>query len=135
MDRQSIALIAGTLFSLIGSGTLVHFAWIVRRWPKTRGRVVDNSSKWSPSGGAGGPYNGAAYYPVIEFNACGRTHRATGGVGKRQPWEPGEMVEIYYKPSNPETILDLNAFQRFLFSGLFIAFGAAALAAGMGLVH
>ena len=132
MDPITIAWIAGAVFSLIGWGSLVHFAWIVRRWPKARGRVVENVSEWSHDDGGG---RSAVHFPLIEFDAGGTTHRARGGVGKRKPWELGEPVELYYKPGNPDHLLDLNWWQRLVFSGAFIGFGALSLAAAMELVR
>lgn len=130
---MTIAWIAGAIASLIGWGSLVHFAWIVRNWPRARGRVVDNIAEWSRShNGSGQMVRSAAYFPLIEFGTPGGTHRAKGGVGKARPWREGEPVELHYNPANPDHLLDLNWWQRLVFSGAFIAGGAACLAAAMG---
>ncbi len=131
MDELTIAWIAGIAMSLIGWGSLFHFAWIARTWPKARGRVVDNAGEWSHGDEGGG--RSAAYFPMIEFiDASGKTYRAKGGIGRREPYLIGEEVELQYKAANPEHVLDFNIWQRLVFSGVFIAFGALSLAAAMG---
>ena len=130
MDETTVAWIAAIVFSVIGWGSLIHFSWIVRSWPKARGRVVDNIAEWS-HGDAAMPRS-AVYFPQIEFSTGSTSHRARGGVGKNRPWKIGTPVELYFKPSNPDHLLDLNWWQRLFFSGAFIAFGAASLAAAMG---
>lgn len=132
MDGTQIAWIAGSIGSLIGWGSLVHFSWIVRNWPKARGRVVGNIAEWSHSGGGG---RSAVYFPQIEFDAGGQLHRAKGGIGKRREWDIGEPVDLHYNPANPDHLLDFNWWQRLLFSGAFIVLGGLALAAAMGLVR
>lgn len=130
MDETSIAWIAGAVLSLIGWGTLVHFAMIVRTWPKARGRVVGNIAEWSH----GAPEAGrrAVYFPEIEFDAGGKVHRARGGVGKAREWAIGTGIDLHYSPDNPDHLLDLTRWQRLLFSGAFIVMGALSLAAAMG---
>ncbi len=133
MDPITISWIAGSVFGLIGWGTLVHFAWITRNWPKAQGRVVDNVGEWSH-----GHEEGArtpVYFPLIEFDAGGRLHRAKGGIGRSEPWAMGERIELHYKPANPDHLLDFNWWQRLLFSGVFIGFGGLALAVAMGWVR
>ena len=123
MDPTTITWIAGGVFSLIGWGSLVHFAWITRTWPKARGRVVDNVGEWSHGDEGGG--RTAVYFPLIEFDAGGTIHRAKGGVGKRRPW-------AMHAPDNPDHLLDLNWWQRLVFSGAFMGFGALSLAVATG---
>ena len=131
MEVGLLAWIAGGVLSLIGWGTLVHYAWIVRTWPAARGRVVGNVAEWSGGGGV----RRVAYYPEIEFDVGGTLHRARGGVGKRREWEIGTPVALHYDPANPEHVLDLDVWQRMLFSGVFIVLGGVSLAAAMGWVR
>ncbi|WP_407874949.1 DUF3592 domain-containing protein [Qipengyuania nanhaisediminis] len=132
MTETAIAWTAAIIASVIGWGSLFHFAWIVRHWPHAQGRVIDNIAEWSH--GDAGMARSAAYFPVIAFLAGNQPHQARGGVGKRKPWAIGTEVNLHYNPANPDHLLDLNAWQRAVFSGAFIAFGAAAFAAAMGWV-
>jgi hypothetical protein len=131
--ETNVAWIAGMVLSVIGWGTLVHFTWIARTWPRARGRVVGNISEWAH--GSPGDARRAVHFPEIEFDAGGPLHRAKGGVGRSKPWAIGEPVELFYKPSNPDHLLDLNLWQRLVFSGAFIVMGALSLAAAMGVVR
>ncbi len=134
MDEITVAWIAAAFFSLVGWGSLIHFTWIVSRWPKARGRVVDNIAEWSKSRTAEHNTKRDIYFPQIEFDAGGKMHRAKGGIGKAKPWEIGTPIELHYKPANPDHVLDFNLWQRLLFSGAFIVFGGLCLAAAMGWV-
>ncbi len=132
MDEITVAWIAGVILSLIGWGSLVHFSWIVRTWPRVRGRVIGNVSEYAHSRGHEGGARSVVHFAKIEFPANGARHVARGGIGKSAPWTEGETVELHYKPSNPDHLLDLNLWQRLFFSGAFIAFGLASLAAAKG---
>lgn len=132
MDEMTIAWIAGTIMSLIGWGSIFHFAWIMRNWPQAVGRIVGNSAEWSKSGSTGPISRKAVYFPEIEFDAGGTLHRAKGGVGQSKPHEMGAPVILHYKPDNPDHLLDLNFWQRMFFSGGFIVIGGLCLAAAAG---
>ena len=129
--ENTVAWNAAAIFSLIGWGSLFHFSWIVANWPSARGRVVDNHAEWSKTRSAEHYAKRNIYFPIIEFDAGGELHRAKGGVGRGEPWEMGEAVGLHYNPANPDHVLDLNGWQRLLFSGAFIAFGVACFAAAM----
>lgn len=133
-DTYFIAWAAGIIFSLIGWGTFIHFAWIARYWPRSRGRVIDNVARFTHGGASASNLRQAVYFPLIEFDARGETHHAQGGIGRNGPWEMGETIELYYKPTNPRHILDFNLPQRLIFSGVFIGFGVASFAAALGIL-
>lgn len=132
MTETMIAWIAGIFLSLVGWGSMVHFAWIVRNWSQARGVVVGNNAEWSKAQTTGGPTRHTVYFPKIEFDAGGKLHRAKGGSGRSKPYKLGEAVNLYHKPANPDHILDLNFRDRMLFSGGFAFIGSLCLAAANG---
>lgn len=134
MDKLAIAAIMGALFSLIGWGSLLHFAWIVRRWPVTRGRVVGNIGEWRKSGATDASGSRNVWFAEIEYAAAGATRRAKGSVGTSARWDVGTPVELRYNPQKPDQIFDFNTWQRHAFSGAFILFGAAGLAVAAGVI-
>ncbi|SIN83974.1 Protein of unknown function [Parasphingorhabdus marina DSM 22363] len=134
MDQPLLAAFVGALFSLIGWGSLLHFSWIVRHWPVTRGRVVGNIGEWRKSGAADASGNRNVWFAEIEYAVGGATHRSKGSVGKSARWDVGTLIELRYNPAKPEQIFDFNTWQRYLFSAAFILFGAAGLAVAAGVI-
>lgn len=114
------------VFSLVGWGSLFHFAWIVRNWPEARGRVVGNRQEYGKAGNVGHHLSRTVVnFAEIEFSALGRNYVVKGGVGRSNPWPMGETISLHYKPTNPKHMLDFNFWQRMSFSGAFIFFGGA----------
>ncbi|MEM7424667.1 MAG: DUF3592 domain-containing protein [Pseudomonadota bacterium] len=133
MDETAIVWIAAVVASLIGFGSLFHFSWIARTWPRATGRVVDNCAEYSKGGDAGGV--SVAYFPRIEFQAGGgTTHVVKGDVGRRKPAAIGEKIQLWYKPSNPQHAMTMKLPARLMFSGAFIAVGTACWLKIAGLV-
>ncbi len=133
MDETAIVWITAIVASLIGFGTLIHFSWIARNWPRATGRVIDNSAEYA--GGSDGGGRSVAYFPKIEFRAAeGSTHVVKGDVGRRKPAPIGEMIQLWYKPSNPQHAMTMKLPARLMFSGAFIAVGSVCWLKIAGLV-
>ena len=131
MSHVVIAWVAATVFSLIGWGSLLHYAWIVRRWPAANGRVIDNVAEWQDA--THGLGREAIYFPVLEYgDTAGAPHRARGLHGKSGKWDIGETVPLHFDPANPDSMRDINRASRLAFSGTFILFGVGALLTALG---
>lgn len=66
MDGVTVTWIAAVVASIIGFGSLFHMSYIVRHWPRTKGRVVGNI-------GAIAHYDcgsGKIYFAEIQFTAA-----------------------------------------------------------------
>lgn len=126
--ETTVTWIVAILFSLIGWGSLFHFAWIQRNWPEVNGRVVGNLEEYAKGSNINTGGKRIVNFAKIEFFALGKRYEVRGGVGRGQPWRVGDSLSLRYKPSNPEHMLDLNFWQRMMFSGAFIGFGGACAA-------
>ena len=126
----TVTWVAAILFNLIGWGSLCHFAWIVRNWPEARARIVGNISEYSKGGGE--RERRIIHFAQLEFSARGMLYKVKGGIGRAEPWTVGETVQLHYKPSHPEHVLDFNFWQRMAFSAAFIFFGGLCAAVLMG---
>lgn len=115
-----ITWIAALLTSVIGFGSLVHLQIVASTWPTSLGRVIGNVKKRN-HGGPNSPST-TSFFPKIEFvTGTGAVHQVCGDIGLRNPYEIGQPIKVWFKPSNPNHAMTMNRLQRFLFSGAFIA--------------
>ena len=129
MSEATITLIAAVVATVIGVGTFFHYFLSVLRWPRATGQVVGNTAELRS--GDGGGY---AYFPQIEFRASdGKTYEVRGDFGRNDEWPIGQRVELRYRASNPNHATIAKAWQRLLFSAVFLFFAIASWYAWWGL--
>lgn len=120
-----VTWIALVVAGLIGFGSLFHFFWLMRDWSRATGEVIGNEAR----AGGGGAYSHAnrwAYFAKIRFRASdGQEYVTLGDIGRRKEWPLGTLVEVAYAPDDPTKTMTLNALQRLVFSGAFVAIAAA----------
>ena len=121
MSVATITLIAAIASSVVGVGTFFHlFLWAMR-WPQTTGTVVGNVTDLRSTGA-----NDYAYFPRIEFQAAnGHKYEVNGDIGLNDSWPIGQKIKLRYRPANPNHTTTMKAWQRLLFSSVFIGFGIA----------
>ena len=134
-----IVFLGCSLIGWIFVGVALH----VRRYQRkkelnerslTFGRIVDVAEKVH-HGGRGGTIR--SYFPVVEFEACGRVYRLENenGTRNRESIVTGRSVDILYDPADPARFhladddANVAASDRLLRTGLIIIAGAAVLAA------
>lgn len=116
-----ITWIALVVSGLIGFGSLFHFFWQMRRWPRATGEVIGNEA-----GTRLGEWSDSAYFARIRFRASdGKEYETRGDVGLRKEWPLGTLVDVYYAPADPSKTMTMNSLQKLIFSGAFIAICAA----------
>ncbi len=121
MSVATVTLIAALVASVVGLGTFVHLFLLASRWPQASGRVVGNVTQMRST-----PGNDYAYFPRIEFRAAdGKTYEVRGDIGLNEEWPLGQAVELRYRAANPNHTTTMKAWQRLLFSAVFIGFAIA----------
>ena len=131
MSEETVALIAAIVASVIGVGTFFHYFLHVQSWPRAWGKVIGNSAQ-----ARSGMVNSYAYFPLIEFHAAdGLRYEFRGDFGRNGEWPIGQTVRLRYRPANPSHATIAKAWQRLFFSLVFMAFGAAAWGAWLGILR
>lgn len=129
ISETTLTLFAAIAFSIVGVGTFFHFFLMVLRWPSANGTIVANITK---PGSIEGRTD--AYLPVIEFVAAdGKKYEVKGEIGLRKKWPIGQKIPLRYRASNPNHVTIMKAWQRMLFSMVFILFALASWYAWSGM--
>jgi hypothetical protein len=129
MSTATVTLIAAIVATVVGVGTFFHMFLLASRWPRASGRVVGNVTMRRS-----GHSVGYDYFPRIEFRAAdGKTYEVRGDIGRAEAWPLGQAVALRYRAANPTHTTTMNAWQRLLFSAVFIGFAIAAWYAWLGM--
>lgn len=117
MPTETVVIwIALVVSGLIGFGSLFHFFWLMRNWPRATGEVIGNEA-----GARLGKSSSSAYFAKIRFRASdGKEYETLGDIGLRKEWPLGTTVEIAYAPDDPSKTMTMNSLQKLIFSGAFI---------------
>lgn len=129
MSEATITLIAAIVATFVGVGTFFHYFLMVLRWPRAIGTVIGNIAKLRSTDA-----NHYAHFPRIEFQAAnGMTYKVQGDIGLNDEWPIGQRVEIRYRAANPNHTTIMKAWQRLIFSAVFIGFAIACWYAWLGI--
>lgn len=93
-----------------------YTSWILQnKGIMTTGNVVRLEESNSSEGGC------CVYSPVVEFNANGQTYSFEGDTASDPPaYDVGEMVNVIYDPSDPDTAQINKWSERWLFPIIII---------------
>ena len=101
---RGLQILVGLAFLLLG-WTLGHRqCHLVRSGTRTQGRIVGSSTATFRSGSSG-TTGTAAYMPVVEFQAAGRTARFTNWLGSSFSPTLNQTVPILYDASDPSVAM------------------------------
>lgn len=129
MSEAAITLIVAFVSTIIGVGTFFHFFLTVLRWPHATGVVTGNVAK--NVGDRGCKF---AYFPLIRFQASnGETYEVRGDIGRTNKWPLGKAIGLQYRAANPKHATTMNAWQRLMFSAVFMGMAAACWYAWLGM--
>ena len=121
MSQDTLVLIAAIVLTVIGCGAFFHYFLWLRLWPQTSGKVVGNEAYKSSHHGP----DQWGYYPRVEFIAAdGRTYEVRGDIGRQKEWPLGWIVNVRYRPANPNHASIAKDWQRLVFAGVFLGFAA-----------
>lgn len=132
MTEWVVIWVAAIVATIIGLGTLFHFSYIARVWPKTKGRVTGNVAEFAHHDSG----RSTVYFPEIAFIAAdGKGYTVKGDVGLNAPWSIGQTIELHYKTKNPMHAMTLKPWQRLAFSGTFIFFATMSWGVISGIIE